>query len=245
MMIKRSAVPFILSFLLSVCFLPGHDSRAAFFKYIDKDGTLRFVDDPAKIPPEYRQSAQKYQDKYDHLSQEEKLILLERERERERERQAEATAEPQPEESQPSLEQVLGLEESTQETSETETRVSIQGNHVLVPVTLGYEENEVEALLLLDTGSSIVALHQKVADQLDIKAFKTAKALVAGGKIVRFKLVRLTYVQVGPHRLEDVQAGIIKHRGPRVEHQGLLGMNFLRNYRYSVDYKNQVIRWLP
>jgi len=245
MMMKRWAVYLILSFMLSLCFAAGHDSRAEIFKYIDKDGTLRFVDDPAKIPPAYRQSAERYPETDDHLSREEKQILLERERERETERQAEATAEPQTEENPPSLDQILGLEENTQEASETETRVLISGNHVLVPVTLGYEENEVEALLLLDTGSTIITLHQKLADQMNIEASRVARAQVAGGKVVRFKLARLSYIQVGPNRMENVQVGIINHRGPRVDFRGLLGMNFLRNFRYSVDYEHQVIRWLP
>jgi hypothetical protein len=39
-----------------------------------------------------------------------------------------------------------------------ETPVIIKGNQVLVPVTLGYGSKKTEALLLLDTGASIITL---------------------------------------------------------------------------------------
>ena len=119
----------------------------------------------------------------------------------------------------------------------------IKGNHVLVPVVLGYQGHEIETVLLLDTGATIIALHQKTADRLNINHSKIAKAQVAGGKMVRFKLARLDYVKVGPHKMGNVQIGIFKYTGPRVSHNGLLGMNFLKNIKYTIDYKNRSIMW--
>jgi hypothetical protein len=46
----------------------------------------------------------------------------------------------------------------------SETKVFIKGNQVLVPVTLGYDSKEAEALLVLDTGASITVLHQEIAE---------------------------------------------------------------------------------
>ena len=40
-----------------------------------------------------------------------------------------------------------------------ETKIFIKGNQVLVPVTLGYDSSETEALLVLDTGASITLLY--------------------------------------------------------------------------------------
>ena len=50
-----------------------------------------------------------------------------------------------------------------------ETPVIIKGNQVLVPVTLGYGSKKTEALLLLDTGASIITLFQEIFEQLAIK----------------------------------------------------------------------------
>ena len=54
--------------------------HSMFFKYLYKDGKLVFVDDIGKVPPEYREDVEIYQEKYDHLHEEERSILLEKDR---------------------------------------------------------------------------------------------------------------------------------------------------------------------
>lgn len=245
-MIKINNVYFLLSVLLLVGLGYDHNLEAAFYKYTDKSGVLHFVDDPAKIPPEYRKDIKTYPGKYDHLTQEEKLNLLEKQSAEEEQRQLEQSEERYYLEIQEAPENKSGeLADESQGYSELETQVIIRRNQVLVPAVLGYEGNELEVLLVLDTGADIIALHQDIADQLKVRISKVAKAQVAGGKKIRFKLTRLSYVQVGPHRMENVLAGIINYKGPPVDHDGLLGVNFLRHFEYSIDYKNKVIRWKP
>jgi hypothetical protein len=38
---------------------------------------------------------------------------------------------------------------------------------------------------------------------------------------------------------------VIEHQGPAVGSDGLLGMDFLMNVRYRIDYERQLILWEP
>ncbi len=217
-----------------------------YYHYIDRDGNRHYVDDSGEIPPEYSQNLKVYKDRYDHLSDEEKERLqtqerlqeqinrtrlqqsLEREKERERaERQRKAQAE--------------------RETFEKnlETDITIKGNRVLVPVQLGSGGQEIDALLLLDTGASITVLHHAAVEQLNLQSQQRYKAKVADGSLIPAYRVELAYLQVGPIRMSQAKAMVIKHEGPPVSHDGLLGMNFLRQLDYTIDFKNKKIKWRP
>ena len=220
---KNKTVFLLLSFLVLTWLLPS-ESHSEFYKYTDDAGRTFFVDDPSKIPPEYREEVKAYEQKYDDLSEDERAVLLEKERRELEEFRAEEIARARA---------YVGRE----------TKVIVRGNQVLVPVMLGYDGREVESLLLLDTGASIMALHRDVAHQLRIESFEKAKARVIGGKEINADIAVLSYVRVGPYKKEHLLAGIVDHEGAPVEYQGLLGMNFLRGLEYNIDFQHQRIEW--
>jgi predicted aspartyl protease len=126
-----------------------------------------------------------------------------------------------------------------------QTKVVIDGNRVLVPVTLANDGNELQALLLLDTGASHMVIHRDIADQLSIVTQKKGLSQVAGGQTIQTEMGQLSYLEVGPIIMHNPHVIIINHTGPAVSYNGLLGMNFLKNVQYNIDFRNQVIKWIP
>lgn len=127
-----------------------------------------------------------------------------------------------------------------------ETRVIIKGNKVFVPVTLTYGDNEVQTTLLFDTGAGSIVLHQKVADELGIEEYQPARGQGVGGVQITTKMTRLASVAVGPHRKENLRADVVEFKGTaESDYNGLLGMNFIRGLKYTIDFENQTIQWMP
>ena len=220
---KRWLLLLFLCLILLSCLLPL-EVHSEFYRYVDKSGKTIFVDDPSKIPPEYREDTKSYKEKYDDLSISERVRMLEKEKKE--------------------LEEFRKEEiEKAKAYVSRETKVVVQGNQVLVPVVLGYEEREVEVMLLLDTGASIIALHREVADKLRIRNLQRGWARGAEGTEIATEIAMLGHVKVGPHRRENLMAGIIDFKGAPVAYQGLLGMNFLRGLEYDIDFEEQRIVW--
>ena len=243
--IKYVVFPAILLALLASW---SPDLRAEFYKYVDDEGRTFYVDDISRIPEKYRDQIQVYREKYDHLSDEERSRALQREneqlqvKEQEHQRQIEER-----------LLQTQQIEEEERRKKaesarqklleKTETKVILEGNRILVPVTFNNNGLELEVNLLLDTGASQIVLNRSVADQLNIITLKKGLAQVAGGASIHTEVGKVNYVRVGPFKMEDASVLIISHEGAPVNYSGLLGMNFLKNVAYSIDYQNQVIRW--
>ena len=215
------------SVFFMICFASGMFADCAwseFYRYVDRNGNAHYVDDSGKIPAEYLEAQKTYSEQDDFLSPDEKKVLKARERAVEEDRDK-------------------AFEEQIARRSQTD--VSIQGNRVLVPVELGCDGRTVSIQLILDTGADMVVVDQAVARRLGLEPIAKGKARVANGAEVDAQLAELSYIEVGPHRKTNMRVLIIDQQDDGATHSGLLGMNFLRNLDYFVDFENQVIRWKP
>ena len=125
------------------------------------------------------------------------------------------------------------------------TKVTINGNQVLVPVTVTYGRNRVQISAILDTGASMSVISAEIASKLKINLDRSKKALhqVVGGSLVEATHIKLSSIKVGPHKKRDMKIAVIEQKAPAVKHDGLLGMDFLRDLKYHVDFKNHTIKW--
>ncbi|CAB5122093.1 hypothetical protein D3OALGA1CA_2643 [Olavius algarvensis associated proteobacterium Delta 3] len=218
--------------LYFVCFLLMIPTgvHAEFYKYTTEEGQVNYVDDLSKVPPEYLNQVKTYKTEEDILTESQKA------RRRSREQQQEA------------LQRQAQLEEESRQKKQKakaalRTKVTIRNDRVMVPVIIGYGILKTEALLVLDTGASITTLYRGVVDRLYMQSFEWTTARTAAGNQIDVGLATLDYIQVGPHRRENIRAGIVETTGTAMGHDGLLGMDILRGVNYRIDFTNQMIIW--
>lgn len=245
---KQLRLFFIFSLVLGCWLYRPLTLQAEFYKYVDKEGRVFYVDDLSKVPEEYQGKVKVYREKFDHLSEEEKSSALERERERIQQHEQE-----QQHQTEEQLKKIQQAEEEEKKRQAAEakqrsmekmqTRVIIEDNRILVPVTLVNNGIEVVVPLLLDTGASQIVLHREIAEKLNITILKKGLAQVAGGQNIYIETGEISSFKVGPFEMLKANVMIINHEGEAVSYGGLLGMNFLKNVPYTIDYQNQVIRW--
>ncbi len=121
------------------------------------------------------------------------------------------------------------------------TSIIIRNNRVLVPVTLCYRGKEEQARFILDTGASSSTISPELARRLNVDLSNAQRGVArgVGGGVYAVQGTRLDYLTVGPNRIYDLGVVIIES----TQADGLLGMDFLRERRYHIDFHNHTITW--
>jgi len=230
-----------LILLLLTLLLPS-PSLAEFYSYEDSSGTLHFVDDPARIPQEYREKKQVRREKYDDLPAAERAMMREREmRELDADRRREEEMQARSRQARKAAEEEA---EKERQREALITPVLIRGRQVFVPVRLSHGGAETDAMLLLDTGATTSVITPEVAARLKIGETDTVRVGVVGGRVLKVKRLLLSGMQVGPVNRERQEVVIIRQRSGEMG-DGLLGMSFLAGLKYTIDFEKQTLNWIP
>lgn len=95
------------------------------------------------------------------------------------------------------------------------------------------------ALFLLDTGASYCVVAPSLARELALPPTGSFATVLTANGAVRAPVVRLRSLELGGTHAFDVQAIVHDAVGPRID--GVLGLNFLNRYRYSVDAERRLL----
>ncbi|MCD4689112.1 MAG: retroviral-like aspartic protease family protein [Desulfuromonadaceae bacterium] len=125
------------------------------------------------------------------------------------------------------------------------TPVKVYGNQVLVPVELSDGNRQVRAQLLLDTGASQTVFYRRTVVSLRTKFLGKGWSRLAGGQLIATERVRLAALQVGPYTWKTPAVYLIDLNDSDAPFDGLLGMDFLRQHHYRIDFQQQLIHWQP
>ncbi len=97
--------------------------------------------------------------------------------------------------------------------------------------------------LMIDTGASITVLSEAYFNALkesgDIRVNRQLEINTAAGNQAAYSVI-VEYFNIGEHQLEDFE--IVVMELPGFEHaDGLLGMNFLKQFKFEIDQENSLL----
>lgn len=123
-----------------------------------------------------------------------------------------------------------------------ETRVTVENDRVYVPVKIRSAGAERNLLLLMDTGATSLVVYQDAITGIKLSSVKNSSATLANGIQVHQLAGNVDSVSIGPAVARDFEIRVMQQTGQK-DHQGLLGMSFLKNFHYTLDMNRKIIRW--
>ncbi|MDX1810957.1 MAG: TIGR02281 family clan AA aspartic protease, partial [Gammaproteobacteria bacterium] len=113
------------------------------------------------------------------------------------------------------------------------------GENYFISAIINHEE---PVKLLIDTGASMTVISPELAYSLGLMDSEPDRFLdfqTANGKI-RAAVVTLENLSVGNYSVGNLAVGVLPFPG-NTRIQGLLGMNFLKNYKFYIDQQKQTL----
>ena len=227
-------MPSLIAIALTLSlFLSAQPADAAIYSYKDENGRTVFVDDEHKIPSQYRGNSTTVQ---------ERRALP----------QADATSEGDGEKAEPEGQvyfdratQMKAREQAQQLERQraSQTPAMIRGSRVMVPVVVAVGDRTAHLMLLLDPGATYTVLHRAAVKELPFQAGKATDVKVAGGRKIKAEPAMTQHLDIGPYILKDFPVMLITPQSAGLPYDGLLGMDFLKDHPYEVNFDSEMVYW--
>ena len=113
--------------------------------------------------------------------------------------------------------------------------ISVSGSHFLVRATI---DGVHDVTLLLDTGASITSLDARLVRNLGLKSSGSRELLLrTAGGVITAKTIEVDSLNIGGHVVRGLEIATVD-LGSGVA-DGLLGMNFLGEFKFVIDQKQR------
>lgn len=132
------------------------------------------------------------------------------------------------------------------------SRVDATGPLAAIPLIRAGDQFLVEAMidgsrrvrLLIDTGASTTVIHPDVLDDLGYNLNGRMANFSTANGVVRAPLVAIAGLSLGDKSVQPLLVGALRISRPGNPVDGLLGMDFLRRFEFSIDQDGAVLNLL-
>ncbi|MFA5355997.1 MAG: retropepsin-like aspartic protease [Candidatus Omnitrophota bacterium] len=128
------------------------------------------------------------------------------------------------------------LEKEIEDAMPKEAEVRSKDGHLFVNALLN---RKTTARFLVDTGASMIVVSAQIAKKLnvDIKGNDASEINItlADGREISGRYFKLDTISVGEAVAEDIDAAVILQEDAFTDFDGVLGMSFLKLFKFSID----------
>lgn len=134
-----------------------------------------------------------------------------------------------------------GLKQKTLPQEKT-TPFVIQKSRILLPVEIVGTRGRTTVHLIMDTGAQRTFLWRTALPSIGLQRIGRVRAAgIAGSKYA--SSVRARSINVGPYQIKNVEMAVMTPGRYQKNYDGLLGMDFLMQVKFEIDYDRKVIIW--